>query len=263
MAPPSRNQSKVMAVRRGLWATRLFVACALVLCSCGGELAQTRPEDETGSAPADRASMQTMQTMRAPPAVLARSETEAPGYGAYSYILFRSSPDDDRGRAIFQAYLSHVPPAAAFPERPRALRNVTYVPVDARPSQRESTDPQWFCTHYDWMRADQIIQGQALSSFGPYLITSKVPLTGISQPVSGAIIDLSRAAAASAASWMEQFLRVSDRADTWLAAGSGQLGLQLYDAGVVAGQRAFTLQDPLVEGGRTFVMVMATASPPP
>lgn len=121
---------------------------------------------------------------------------EAPGYGMYSYLLWRYKPDpSDRARyeTVIAAFLrmptiaaeegtQNVPNAAGqetAPAMPIAKENlnIAYIPVDSPPPADASAD--WVLLHYDLNHARRLLD-QLPHDYesGPYIVSTMKPLSG-------------------------------------------------------------------------------------
>jgi hypothetical protein len=160
---------------------------------------------------------------------LAHDESEAPGYGAYSYILFPEAPNDPRAQVILQAYQKYINHGDDS-QRDPSTANITYLLVDREPPSR-GPDVAWLAAHYDVERAKTLLRGQQLAGRGPFLVTSTSPLTATSEPaLRSSIIDLENLATGTTRLWVDRYLWVCDRPETWLNSGADQITLQVAQA---------------------------------
>jgi hypothetical protein len=160
---------------------------------------------------------------------LAHDESEATGYGAYGYILFPEAPNDPRAQVILQGYQTYIS-RGDDPQRDPSMANITYLLVDHEPPSRVP-DVAWLVAHYDVERARTLLRSQQLAGGGPFLVTSTSPLTATSEPAPrSAIIDLENLAAGTTRLWVDRYLWVCDRPETWLNSGADVITLQVDQA---------------------------------
>jgi hypothetical protein len=132
-----------------------------------------------------------------------------------------------------------------------ATLNITYIPVDMKPSASEDSDLQWFGKHYDLSRAKAILRSQKLDGVGPYIVTSGLPLTGESGPMpKSSVIDLSAATEESMALWIAQFVKVSESPEDWLSHGADWVALKVHDLLALVGESAKGVVNVLPDGRR-------------
>jgi hypothetical protein len=208
------DSSSASSVRRALpWL------CLLLIASCtrfGGP----------GSAPPKLVGRETGREF------LLAGQSEAPGYGLYSYLLFGERPGaESRARyaSVLEAFL-RIPDAQELQRdgsQPWQL-NITYLlletaaPVALRDLHR--TDPpidmqsavDWILQHYDYARARRILAsmpGEHLS--GPYLVSSKVPWSARTMDSPCLWQDLSSITPRLASVWMVEFRRQAAKERYW------------------------------------------------
>jgi hypothetical protein len=141
--------------------------------------------------------------------VLAEKQTEAPGYGLYSYVITLQKPTDgSRERTLLRMLVSKTD-AAGKAQDPSDV-NVTYVPVNAAASMPTSDIPNWIAEHYDAERALQLARKAAapLDGRGPYIISSKKPLLVEGKGDKLAVLDLSAVPADKMGDWVGCFIKV-------------------------------------------------------
>jgi len=162
------------------------LACGLVfLAGCG------TPMHRDDTAMIDRSGMTSQGTFEIGHHLLAASESEEPGYGLYSYLLFASAATDVNRDHYLQAIAAIITKPevknlvqAGF--QPREL-NITSIPVRTAPhsgernlSRQSVADmSQWVLDHYDYARARYLLKRiPGTHSAGPYLVSTFSPLTG-------------------------------------------------------------------------------------
>jgi len=141
--------------------------------------------------------------------VLAETQTEAPGYGLYSYVITLQKPTDgSRERTLLRMLVSKTDPAGKAQD-PSDV-NVTYVPVNAAATTPTSDVANWIAEHYDAERALQLSRKAAatLEGRGPYIISSKKPLLVEGKGDKLAVLDLSAVPADKMADWVGCFIKV-------------------------------------------------------
>jgi hypothetical protein len=141
--------------------------------------------------------------------VLAEKQTEASGYGLYSYVITLQKPTDgSRERTLLRMLVSKTDPAGKAQD-PSDV-NVTYVPVNAAGSTPISDVPNWIAEHYDAERALQLARKAAapLDGRGPYIISSKKPILVEGKGDKLAVLDLSAVPADKMADWVGCFIKV-------------------------------------------------------
>ncbi|HYQ05192.1 MAG TPA: hypothetical protein VER96_41240 [Polyangiaceae bacterium] len=177
---------------------------------------------------------------------LTPKEFEAGNYGAYSYVLLRST-SDDRVTPLVRAFLEHIPDSGRA--TPSGNDNITYFPVLAVPPPSEVMNVAWHVQNYDVGRAVTILRGQGLDGRGPYLITSKRPLSGsLEIEPNLSILDLSDATPESAPLWLVHFIRVTEHPEDWLSNGTDTAALKVHDSFAAAAGATKSVVESLSAG---------------
>jgi hypothetical protein len=162
--------------------------------------------------------------------LLTRGNREAPGYGAYSYLLIPLDPkSDERYLAVLEAYAALPPNKNLGPDDEivaRAERNLTHVPVKAV-DPIENMTGEWLVEQYDVARAAAILHVQGLVERGPYLVTSRQPLSLERSKVELSIVDLSSAPKEDMKLWLANFVRVASSRNEWSRSTAEALLLKL------------------------------------
>jgi hypothetical protein len=166
--------------------------------------------------------------------LLPRDQSEMPGYGLYSYLLFGSPPTEatrERYLRAIEAYLTLVPDVASL-ERyvPRRELNIAYFPVDSAPG--EAVSVEWALAHYDYARARSVLRALGgVHRDGPYIVSSLTPLT--STEVGGTrgrphlYQDLSLAPPYLVTAWTKEFLNQAAQERFWEPKTAQRLALKL------------------------------------
>jgi hypothetical protein len=205
------------------------LAASASLLKCFGPAFVVLPNVQallTPTAPGISPWIHTLSHRRSP---LAHDESEAPGYGAYGYILFPEAPSDPRSQVILQGYQTYIS-RGDDPQRDPSMANITYLLVDHEPPSGVP-DVAWLVAHYDVERAKTLLRSQHLAGRGPFLVTSTSPLTAASEPAPrSAVIDLENLAAGTTRLWVDRYLWVCDRPETWLNSGADLITLQVDQA---------------------------------
>jgi hypothetical protein len=177
-------------------------------------------------------------------AMLENDRGEAPGYGLYSYILFASRPDE----ASRPLYVKLVQSYLELSERDEVLRyfpaeavNVTYLPIRIG---REGTDEgnlrnaEWLVDNYNYARARRLLRSIAGEhSGGPYIVSSLVPLTGVTVPLRREYLiqDMTGVAPRLVGPWMKLFLGQAEKERFWDRSRMGEFVLNLRNGMIQLG----------------------------
>ena len=158
--------------------------------------------------------------------LLFSGQAEEPGYGLYSYLLFRRGDGAgialERRKAVLRAFVEEVSPAAGLEAAGVARReiNVLYAPVKA-PAGAAPQGPDavydYLLAHYDIDRSRLLLDRIGLTEDGPYLVSGLTPLGGGAPVERGRMLvqDLSRVPPRLAGLWMTEFQRQAARQDFW------------------------------------------------
>lgn len=176
-----------------------------VVGSCSAEVVQVPPGNDMGGLlPAG--------------VFLPSGASEETGYGAYTYLLLASPPQDSARKARYRAaiarYLQAAQDIASYDARlARTRLNVNYLPVDAPLKwSRDASLPDSVLAHYQYATALTLLSSlDGAHDRGPYLVTVPAPLSG-TKPVPGRMIvhDLSRIPVeALVPAWVDAFLAQS------------------------------------------------------
>lgn len=190
-------------------------------------------------------------------AFLIQGQSEAQGYGLYSYLLLGSPPGPDsreRYLGVIAAYLEIPETAPVERSLPRWQLNLTYLPVtEALPAELSSAtaDPsaaaEWVLRHYDYGRARVILHGiPGAPRNGPYIVSQLKPLAG-GEAVNGPFLfqDLSHVQPEMAAAWMNRFMAQASKERYWEADSLPQFALEMRNALAVASVAVPNIQSAL------------------
>ncbi len=194
-----------LGVTVGLWVAFAPAGCA--------------PMEDTTAVPPDRTApddpVRIRETARA---FLVGTDSEEPGFGLYSYLLFGSPPSPssrDRYIAAIESYLDFTPPIGEVTDyyEPAEL-NINYLPITAPndsedPQPNEGDDPEQLLEQYNYVRSRVIldaIEDEGAQRDGPYIVSHRSPLT--EAPVVGEYLyqDLSTVPANLVRLWFKEFL---------------------------------------------------------
>jgi hypothetical protein len=172
-------------------------------------------------------------------AFLASNQSEASGYGLYSYLLFGSPPSDatrQRYLKAIEAYLTLIWPIASLENwyAPSEL-NITYLPVDDPPPQdMDKTHlAAWVLAHYNYDHARFLLNRLAGEyREGPYIISVLEPLSAGERVKPYLFQDLSRIPPELAGAWVNEFMNQAAQEHFWQARTLPQLRLKIH--GVIA-----------------------------
>jgi len=175
--------------------------------------------------------------------LLSSEELEERRYGAYSYLLLpREAASDPRYVEFLSAYLT-LPPMQENLQKSSASSqrlNVTYLPVVPSPPGKQTVD--WLVQNYDVTRAAQLLHDRCLHDVGPYIITTKEPLSfeapeSCDKPrrLKVAVFDLSAAPRESVQAWLNHFVRTSEAPEDWSRLTAESMLLKLHDTLSLAG----------------------------
>lgn len=155
-------------------------------------------------------------------ALLLPGKAEPPGYGLYSYLLFRSPPVDDEQRARYlrtlEAWLRIAPVEEMLTlHRSPLTLNLTLIPVRHKVDVPSNlSDPEQVAEGarrmldaYDFANAQVLLQslGHGAERRGPYLV-SRMPASAL-EPVTPLVFDLSDTTPRLAADWVEAYCRLA------------------------------------------------------
>lgn len=158
--------------------------------------------------------------------LLFSGRAEEPGYGLYSYLLFRRGDSAgialERRKAVLRAFVEEVSPAASLEGAGVARReiNVLYAPVKAPAGaapQGQDAVYEYLLAHYDIDRSRLLLDRIGLPEDGPYLVSNLTPV-GSGAPADRdrmLVQDLSRVPPRLAGLWMTEFQRQAARQDFW------------------------------------------------
>jgi hypothetical protein len=216
-----------------------------------GDSAQARNLREIDAASAS------MAAAPEPPQITARDfltpyESEEPGYGLYSYLLFGVNTTDKGEREKYletiTVYLIMID-AVADVERytSKANINITYLPLTEEPPSKPT--PEWVLEHYDFARArvllDKVKKGLIN---GPYIISVAEPLTTSGIPAGHHLFqDLSIVPADIVQYWVKAFMEQSSEEDFWEPRTATQWLLRLRTSIAIAAIGIPNISDSLKE----------------
>jgi hypothetical protein len=168
-----------------------------------------------------------------------RDTNEPQGFGLYSYLLLTPTSSDSvrqRYLAVISAYRNQLIPIdklAAFVDSKQL--NITFVPVMKAPPAAPSAE--WILDHYDYERADQLLQPLSQKHFseGPYLVSVLNPLTQDPHPDRSQMLfqDLSHVPVQPAdliGWWIREFMEQAAQQRFWDAKTADMLALNLRTA---------------------------------
>jgi hypothetical protein len=153
--------------------------------------------------------------------LLVAGQSEAPGYGLYSYLLLGSPPTEDaRERCLraVEAYWGLIPEIASLEQYvKRKELNIAYLPVRALPGQPlSSADLQ---ARYDYARARSLLRYvPGTNREGPYILSLLRPVgdgAGADALRPHLFQDLSKVPPALVASWVREFLNQAAQERLW------------------------------------------------
>jgi hypothetical protein len=171
---------------------------------------------------------------------LRSNESEAPGYGLYSYLLLAhpsSGKVRERYLAAVKGYLGHFNETTSLELRiPKEALNVFYVLVGDVPVTQQgatttaakaasepiltSTDEAalWIVDHYDYTRAQSILRLiPGKHEDGPYIVSFEEPLTGRVRMLNGKYLyqDLSAVDPSIVPAWLQFFEEQANKPAFW------------------------------------------------
>jgi hypothetical protein len=154
-------------------------------------------------------------------ALLAGGQSEAAGYGLYSYLLLGAPPSEssrERCLKAIEAYLALVPDVMGLEEYvPRRELNIFYLPVRSEPPT--PVTGQWVLDNYDYARARSLLRALPGSNRdGPYILAAFRPLGGATAgATSGPYLfqDLSSVPPHLGASWVREYLNQAAQERFW------------------------------------------------
>lgn len=173
-------------------------------------------------------------------AFLVETQTEAPGYGLYSYLLFGSPPSNDIVRKRYlQAITDYVNIIVDISELgkyiPRQELNITYLPLNLPPPHSPSAE--WILDHYNYARARYLLRTlQGSLRDGPYIISTLKPLSTFkTTPDKYLFQDMSSVPPYLISSWVKEFINQAAKERYWEEETTRQLVLTLRNAiGIMA-----------------------------
>ena len=146
-------------------------------------------------------------------------ESESPGFGLYSYVLFGAPPGNNtQARALYlevlRAVLAKVPELDALRDIPLPRINAVHIPVKKKPGD---DDPAKVLEVYDYARALKILMAISDKSHrGPYLISLFRPINIQKELVRPYLLeDLTRAPQGVVPGWVGYFLRQGAQPEPW------------------------------------------------
>ena len=161
-------------------------------------------------------------------------QSEAAGYGLYSYLLFGAPPSEssrDRYLKAIDAYLTLIPDVAGLEEYvPRRELNIFYMPVRSAPALPVTA--QWVLDNYDYARARSLLRAvPGPNRDGPYILAAFKPPGGTNGTAGGSYLfqDLSSVPPHLAASWVRQFLNQAAQERFWEEKRTVQLAQRLRE----------------------------------
>ncbi len=147
-------------------------------------------------------------------------QSEAAGYGLYSYLLLGAPPSEssrDRYLKAIDAYLTLVPDVADLEQYvPRRELNIFYMPVRSVPPPPVTA--QWVLDNYDYARARSLLRAlPGPNRDGPYILAAFKPPGGANGSAGGQYLfqDLSSVPPHLAASWVREFLNQAAQERFW------------------------------------------------
>lgn len=151
--------------------------------------------------------------------LLPENESEANGYGLYSYLLFGAMPEGEAHESYLQAiqaYLTLIPHLVALEKyfKPHEL-NVMYLPIQKLPPDTQTVTPEWVLSHYDYTRARYLMRAlPGTHRGGPYLVSTLQPLGQTTvTPEQYLFQDLSTVPPQLASLWVREFLNQAAQQD--------------------------------------------------
>jgi hypothetical protein len=186
-------------------STLIFIVL-YAMAGCGG--IKGLPDDSRGL------SRETGRTF------LVETQTEAPGYGLYSYLLFGSPPKNDIDRKRYmQTITDYVNIIVDISELkkyipPREL-NITYLPINLPPSSTPSSE--WILDHYNYARARSLLRTlRGDLRDGPYIISTLKPLSTFkTAPAKYLIQDMSSVPPHLISQWVKEFINQAAKERYW------------------------------------------------
>ncbi len=175
-------------------------------------------------------------------AFLLPDDTEASGYGLYSYLLLGAAPVDstrERYTQVISAFLSLVPALTEFDRsmHPKDL-NATYLLVTAKAPEKVSAD--WVLQHYDYARARsllRLLRGQ--TRVGPYFLSSSTPLMGAGEIARPYLVQdmsgLPQAPKDLASWWVREFMNQAAQQRFWDTRNAQEFTIKLRTTLAVIG----------------------------
>ena len=187
---------------------------------------------------------------------LVAHQTEDPGYGLYSYLLFGSPPTPasrERYLAAIAAYVDFISRRQDLEAYvPRAQVNITYLfltespPTEVAslragdlPAGADMAPAQWLLDHFDYARARAVLHAiPGAHVEGPYIVSALVPMNATTAASAGHLEqDLSHVPPEFAAAWVKTFLAQSGQPNTWSSGTVQQAALTLRQTLSVAADK--------------------------
>jgi hypothetical protein len=214
---------------------------ALVACSMGfGEL--EGPENRQARAkPINQGQVKpTGENLLTGITTLVDNQTEAPGYGLYSYVLFESPPTDEDKPiylAVISACLKEYPALGGLVQkyRPESL-NALHLPVTGDSAESKAEE---FLQRYNYGRARALLNqlSKIKRNGGPYLVSSISPLSNNNGTNPFLYQDLSAVRFVSsqddqtrmASTWVLDFISGVSSPRAWDRAALGTFGTKMLD----------------------------------
>ena len=175
-------------------------------------------------------------------------QSEVPGFGLYSYVLFSAQPRDDVQRQRYlkaiEAALSVLPDIDDLLSRHALSRqlNITSIPVLALPPAASTTEQlaALLLQNYDYAAAKLLLnRSRPNLQQGPYLVSSRTPLSedsaGQADP---RIEDLGGVAPLQVWEWVRLFEYLAAGQRSWSDEALRRVGVQLRNVLAVGGQMA-------------------------
>jgi len=166
--------------------------------------------------------------------LLGSGQSEAAGYGLYSYLLLGAPPSEssrERYLKAIDAYLALIPDVASLEEYvSRRELNIFYLPVRSTPAPAVSA--QWVLDNYDYARARSLLRAlPGPNRDGPYILAAFKPLGDAAGAGAAAgpylFQDLSSVPPHLAASWVREFLNQAAQERFWEERTAVQLAQRL------------------------------------
>lgn len=183
-------------------------------------------------------------------------EAAQPRYGAYSYILMKKAPRQDRRAWRLIREWHRLPYLTA--DVASKKQNITLLPVQSVPP---STDPKvpWHLDNYDLDWSLGLLDRLKIKGHGPFIVTAIKPAQRLRLRDNIAIIDFSDVHPDNVDAWFKHFKRCIEEPRSWRANDLTELLLQLHDRFTHIG----TSVQPVIiaaEYGRRIIRVVSPAT---